>query len=437
LYGEVGGNPGPTQKRSYSGLSKISGDEQAKREAERDWIKQLDKEYRPKTKEGKILADKIFKAKKDQGNMNTGLISLFRPSTSGGGSQRGTVKNKEKKPSKKSQEDDGSLKGYVSQFLPMHCATWADEPKVLKYFNFDEGVYIQPKLDGIRCFARKIYQDGACYVVLTTRQGKQLSWLKHIRLEVKTFLSGEHDSDILDCEVYAEHLFGTITYKGKSAKPIYSKGDAELSDSQKFDVINGICKTTNNPHPLEEQLCLHVFDIADSTGKLTQDERFQILDQLFNQPKIDKRCPHIRRVETKIINYQEEIKDYHDDVFQQGYEGVVIRSRELKYESHKRSLWIRKYKYFTDSEFQIVGAVCDEGVEREHFRWICETEVKTSNGKKTKRFNVKPDGSRKQKQDYYDHYEDYIGKLLTVKYQQLTNEGIPRFPVGKTIRDYE
>jgi hypothetical protein len=27
--------------------------------------------------------------------------------------------------------------------------------------------------------------------------------------------------------------------------------------------------------------------------------------------------------------------------------------------------------------------------------------------------------------------------MLTVRYQELTHDGIPRFPVGITIRDYE
>jgi len=30
-----------------------------------------------------------------------------------------------------------------------------------------------------------------------------------------------------------------------------------------------------------------------------------------------------------------------------------------------------------------------------------------------------------------------IGKRLTVTFQEYTEHGIPRFPVGKCIRDYE
>ena len=33
--------------------------------------------------------------------------------------------------------------------------------------------------------------------------------------------------------------------------------------------------------------------------------------------------------------------------------------------------------------------------------------------------------------------DKYMGKMLTVKYQNLTDLGVPRFPVGIAFRDYE
>jgi DNA ligase-1 len=32
---------------------------------------------------------------------------------------------------------------------------------------------------------------------------------------------------------------------------------------------------------------------------------------------------------------------------------------------------------------------------------------------------------------------ELIGKRLTVRYQELTDGGVPRFPVGVAVRDYE
>ena len=37
----------------------------------------------------------------------------------------------------------------------------------------------------------------------------------------------------------------------------------------------------------------------------------------------------------------------------------------------------------------------------------------------------------------FKYGRDYIGEMLTVRYQELTDDGVPRFPVGIAIRDYE
>ena len=33
--------------------------------------------------------------------------------------------------------------------------------------------------------------------------------------------------------------------------------------------------------------------------------------------------------------------------------------------------------------------------------------------------------------------DSFIGKMLTVKYQEMSPDGVPRFPCGVAIRDYE
>ena len=43
----------------------------------------------------------------------------------------------------------------------------------------------------------------------------------------------------------------------------------------------------------------------------------------------------------------------------------------------------------------------------------------------------------KERRHRLNEFKDYLGKKLTVKYQELTNHGIPRFPIGLGIRDYE
>ena len=62
--------------------------------------------------------------------------------------------------------------------------------------------------------------------------------------------------------------------------------------------------------------------------------------------------------------------------------------------------------------------------------WECKTE-------NDQRFSVRPRGTVLERQGYFQNGDDWIGSKLTVRYQELTDDGIPRFPVGITIRNYE
>ena len=46
-------------------------------------------------------------------------------------------------------------------------------------------------------------------------------------------------------------------------------------------------------------------------------------------------------------------------------------------------------------------------------------------------------GTKEQRTGWFDNGDKWIGSLLTVRFQELTDDGIPRFPVGITIRNYE
>ena len=52
-------------------------------------------------------------------------------------------------------------------------------------------------------------------------------------------------------------------------------------------------------------------------------------------------------------------------------------------------------------------------------------------------FKARPKGTREQRTLWFDNADSYIGATLTVRYFEMTDDGIPRFPVGIAIRDYE
>jgi len=113
-----------------------------------------------------------------------------------------------------------------------------------------------------------------------------------------------------------------------------------------------------------------------------------------------------------------------------GDEGVMIRNAASPYQVGKRSYHLQKFKKFFDDEYKIIGANEGQGNDIGTVVWVCETPQGLP-------FAVRPKGTRAERQDWYQNRDQYIGKGLTVKYQELTNDGIPRFPVGIAIRDYE
>jgi DNA ligase-1 len=54
-----------------------------------------------------------------------------------------------------------------------------------------------------------------------------------------------------------------------------------------------------------------------------------------------------------------------------------------------------------------------------------------------KEFHSNIKGTFEYLTEILENKDDYIGKLVTVKYFQLTPDGVPRFPFAIGFRDYE
>lgn len=249
--------------------------------------------------------------------------------------------------------------------------------------------FVQPKLDGTRCVA---FQHQ-----LFSRNRKSYPHLEHIVQE----LSMLHPSIILDGELYSTELtFQEIV--GLVKRETLKEGDVEKQKKIKF----------------------HVYDMIDATPF---ENRFLNLQLLFKKHKFK----YIVLVKTEICDSDsnKNINEKHAAYVSEGYEGLMLRNTHGLY-SHGRSKDLQKYKEFEDGEYAIIGYEQGQGLEDGCVIWICKTDS-------DKTFHVRPRGSREERQRLFQNGESYIGKCLTVRFQELTSDGIPRFPVGITIRDYE
>jgi DNA ligase-1 len=105
----------------------------------------------------------------------------------------------------------------------------------------------------------------------------------------------------------------------------------------------------------------------------------------------------------------------------------MVRNLASQYLFKHRSTSLLKVKSFEDAEFKIIGGKEGQGREVGMVVFKCET----SNGTE---FDVRPRGTAEERSLMWDNLNSYIGKPLTVKYQGLTDDGKPRFPVGLHIR---
>jgi len=125
----------------------------------------------------------------------------------------------------------------------------------------------------------------------------------------------------------------------------------------------------------------------------------------------------------------ETVEKIHDKFVEEGYEGIMLRATDGKYE-HKRSYGLLKFKKFFDEECKIVDFEKNEHQETLGSLWFVY-----SNGG---RFKTGLKMSHEMRQEIWDNKKKYLGKLATVRFQELTDkEKVPRFGVTVAIRDYE
>lgn len=267
-----------------------------------------------------------------------------------------------------------------------------------KYINqgkkyLKEPFAVSRKLDGIRAIGR-LNDKGK--IEMFTRNGKQIHHLHKVKSELQSLLSD--NNIILDGELYSHSL--------------------------SFNDITGAVRAQKNPSVNDDKIEYWVFDIVDINRPYLN--RATQLRTIFNNQK--------NNIVVKFVDYNlcthKEVKRYHDAFVQEGFEGLMARELQSKYE-HARSNYLLKYKEFSDEEFEIVSITTGVGSEAGAIIFECKTE----NGAL---FTVRPRGTIEHRKLMYNNSNAYIGKRLTVRYQERDSiTTIPRFPVGIAIRDYE
>lgn len=265
----------------------------------------------------------------------------------------------------------------------------------LNWKNIEDGksYAIQPKFDGLRCMA--FWQDGE--IVLMSRGKKQFVHMDHI---VRALEQKLPKGFIYDGELYAH---------GIPFQKVLSMVKRDQDDNAKIEYM--------------------VYDAVFPDRDMGFGQRLIKLNERFGVTEYP-----IRFATTLYASCRSVIENHHRVFLEQGYEGSIIRDLRTPYEFDRRSHGLLKFKDWQDSEFLVVDVRSGIGKFEGCGIFICKTPEHAATGH-GRTFDCVMNAPLDELKGYLDNKDEYLGKMLTVKYFELTNDGIPRFPRGLRFRD--
>ena len=282
---------------------------------------------------------------------------------------------------------------------PMLAYPVSDKP-----INYDKPVFIQPKLDGVRCVIQyeKHINKSENRVVAYSRTGKEWKNIDHILFNLKPWFA-LNPNVILDGELYNHDLkdnFEKIISLVRKQKP------TDLDALESADMVQ-----------------FHCYDIIDEAK--TFKERSEFIAQVVPR----NHC--IKHVPTMLVPTESQGKVNHARNLDSGYEGSILRTNDV-YQC-KRSHSLRKFKDFSDAEATIVGYLDGKGKRTGTLgKFIMQDDEGME-------FGCPPGKGYTYKDlaNMLDNIGDYIGQRATFTFFEKTKAGSYRHPLFKCIRNYE
>jgi DNA ligase-1 len=276
--------------------------------------------------------------------------------------------------------------------------------------DWSQPVYIQPKLDGVRCIIKRVsdFPDqeylASFSVKAYSRTGKEFKNIEHILESLKWFFFDNPDV-ILDGELYNHELkddFEKIISLVRKQKP---------TADDKLDAKN-----------------LTQFHCYDYISAPVYDSYKTRMQQLVTSD-IYSYC--VKYVPAKLVDSYNYARKLHKEYLDAGYEGSIIRLDGLY--KHGRSYDLMKFKDFSDTEATIVGYEVGKGkrtgtlgkfimLDDEGIQFGC------------------PPGKGYTYEDLanmLNNINDYIVQRYTFTYFQSKQAGSYRHPLFKTVRNYD
>lgn len=278
--------------------------------------------------------------------------------------------------------------------LPMLAKSYKDEKHKLDYDDIINcQIFVQAKLDGMRCLA---HINSPSEVILKSREGKVIENMMHIEtdlMRLATRLNPRAFPHIIDGELY---VHGEDFQTNMEGIKKYRKG-------------------------ITEKIQFHIYDKINPENYRDRKASLSLIEGLAKGLHLK----YLDFVQSYQVTSEDMLKKAHEGFLKCGYEGTIIRLGRGMYKVNGRSSELLKYKDFQDIACKIV----DIGPAKQRPEWA--RPVVEYNGK---RFACGLKMNHEARKEMLTNKENYIGKVAEVRYFEMSQDNIPRFPVIVGIR---
>ena len=252
---------------------------------------------------------------------------------------------------------------------------------------------VEPKLDGVRCLTVVDFESRT--VTQYTRNGKELVNFPHIVKAFENNLDNFARSYVFDGEVVSKSFQDLMTQ-------VHRKSDVQAQDAklQLFDVI-----------PLVE------FKKGEST--MGQRRRSAFLRENFSKIFADSGCIEIvaqREFDLDVFVDEMAFRDYNKEMVEAGYEGIMIKSVDGKWQGKRSTDWL-KQKPFIEVSLEIVDV--EEGTGRNVGRLGAVICRGTDDGREIL-VNVGSGFTDRDRGEYWDSRDTLRGQIVEVRADAVT-----------------
>ena len=250
---------------------------------------------------------------------------------------------------------------------------------------------VEPKLDGVRVLTVVDYESRT--VVMYTRNGKELVNFPHIIKAFEDNMDNWGRSYVFDGEVISNSFQDLM-------KQVHRKSDVQAQDARLmlFDIV-----------PLAE--------FKAGASVMGQKRRSAFLRENFSKLFVDSGCIEIitqQEFDLDVFTDEIEFKDYNKAAVAEGYEGIMIKDPNGKWEGKRSVAWLKQKPFI---EVSLAVMETEEGTGRNVGKMgalVCEG---TEDGKLIK-VNVGSGFTDKDRDEFWSCKVD--GQVIEVRADAIT-----------------